>query len=137
MDYRAAEIHQAITALGRRAPHTPYSPEIRRQVLVYAAARRQAGASWAEIAGAVGISLNALNCWRAAPGHSENEMSRPAAEKTPAKEPAVPGPTAARLLPVVVREERPEAELMLVTPSGYRVSGLAVEQVLSLLRALG
>lgn len=117
----------ALHGLGERGRTTRVPPAVRRAVLAYVAAARAEGRPWGRIAEAVGLSESALRRWR-----EEEDGGEPCA-----------------LLPVAViaeHEARRGAHagplgvgdaLTLVSPRGYRVEGLGVEQVATLLARIG
>ncbi|MBX3276347.1 MAG: hypothetical protein KF729_39200 [Sandaracinaceae bacterium] len=91
-----------------------YPAEVRREVVDYARRRRDEGASWAVIAGEAGLVLETLRRWC---GSKE---------------------LAARMVPVeVVEEESAPREVVIVSPSGFRLEGLDAASAVAALRALG
>jgi hypothetical protein len=79
-------------------------------------ARRAEGTSWAQLAERLGVSLETLRRWCAT---------------TPMK-------SAARMRRVrVVADRALSSGVSLVSASGHRVEGLTLEQLVTLLRALG
>jgi hypothetical protein len=108
-----ARVRAALAALGRRGRTTRIPDAVRHEVLTYARARRAAGASWAAIARAVGVSVGSLRNWARTP------------------------PPPRTLVPVAVAPLAAAPALVVVSPTGYRVEGLDLATVTTLLRALG
>jgi hypothetical protein len=103
--------------LAHQAHLTPagYPPKLRAQVGAYARAKRAEGLTWRAIAEEVGLSRTAVATW--------------------AKEAAPQG--ASRLVPVVLVEEPQEGTpLSLVSPHGFRLEGLSLQQAAQLLGLL-
>jgi hypothetical protein len=93
---------------GRRYPHA-----LRDRVAAFAEARRVDGASWAEIGAELGLRLETVRRWCA-----HNEV-----------------PASCAILPVeIVAEAR--TVLTVVAPSGLRVEGVTLAEVVALLQAL-
>jgi hypothetical protein len=101
------------------ASHEPgrgkrYPPDLKARIIEFAQSQRGEGASWAEVAGEVGIGFETLRRWCMA---------------------AEPKPRA--MLPVRVVPDRDEANFSVVSASGYRVDGLTLPEAIAVLRALG
>ena len=93
-----------------------YSSALKARILDVLQARRAQGASWAQLAEQVGVSLETLRRWSATTSTKG----------------------AARMRRVRVVAERPASSgVSLVSASGHRVDGLTLEQIVTLLRALG
>ncbi len=105
---------RAILKLGDRGRTTRIPRAVREQVLRYAAGERAKGKSWSAIGEKVGVSATALQRWTAT-----NSQRRAAVPVTVVAEPA----------PVA-------RSVTLISPSGYRVEGLRIEQALQVLREL-
>jgi transcriptional regulator with XRE-family HTH domain len=114
MESRLAEVRRAIAALGKRGRTTPVPQAVREQVLQYAAAERARGKSWQVLAREIGLSASGLQRW-------------------------MQGRTPPRLQRVRVVADRAPQEILvtLVSPAGYRLEGLELEQALAALRQLG
>ncbi len=84
-----------------------YPPDVRRQVVAWVACERAAGRCWGALSDELGIPVSTLVRW----------SSRP------------------RALPVVVETPRsPSASMVsMVSPSGWRIEGVTLEQALALL----
>lgn len=105
---------------GERGRGKRYPAELRGRVVAWAQRRRQAGAGWVDIAEELGLGLDTVRRWC-----------------IPKKPVVVTGRS---LLPVRVVEgpaEHTHAQLILVSPNGFRVEGLTLTEVASLLKALG
>ena len=120
------EARRALQGLGARGRTARVPPRVRRAVLAYVDAARDEGQAWWGIAEALGLSESALRRWRA-----DDD-----------------GRDGVALLPVeVIADEAPVVAawptrgiggaLTLVSPSGYRVEGLGVEQLAALLARIG
>lgn len=102
---------------GERGRGKRYPAELRGRVAAWAQGRREAGASWVDVAQELGLGLDTVRRWCVP------------------KKPAV---TSRSLLPVRVVESPAEpARLILVSPNGFRVEGLTLTEAASLLKALG
>ncbi len=88
---------------------------LKARILEAVHARRAQGVSWAQLAEQLGVSLETLRRWCAA---------------TTAKSPA-------RMRRVRVVAERSSVSVTMVSASGHRVEGLTIDQVITLVRALG
>ncbi len=110
--------------LARKRPRSitqGYPRELRSRAGAWLLEQHSAGQPWKSLADQIGISSSAANIW-----------ARAAAES-----PAGP----ARFLPVVVssnaeRIDQATGSAILHTPSGYRVSGLGLDELLTMLRDL-
>jgi len=89
-----------------------YSEELRRVALDYARAAEKRGKSWREIAETLSLSEVTLSRWQGNSG-------------------------AVALHEVVVVESGGAGAPVLVTPSGVRVEGLSLRELISVLEALG
>jgi hypothetical protein len=90
--------------------------EVKQRVARYGRARREAGAGYREIARELGLSVETARRWCSTAEASGSRPSR------------------GRMVRVEVVPERGRAAV--VSPSGYRVEGLTLEEVAALLRAL-
>jgi transposase len=120
------EARRALQGLGARGQTARVPQRVRRAVLAYVDAARDEGQAWGQIAEALGLSESALRRWRA-----DDE-----------------GRDGVALLPVeMIADEAPVVAawptrgiggaLTLVSPRGYRVEGLGVEQLAALLARIG
>lgn len=123
MDQRISELRERIeqsskTKAGRRA----YRAELRDDIAELALAWTSGGNTWSELARRLGISRETLKCWmRARTGDAPgNARMRPV--RVLDAEPAPAGPRA------VTRS--------LLLPSGARIEGLTMDEVITLARAL-
>lgn len=116
MEPRLSEVRRAIAALGKRGRTTALPARVREQVLAYAQGERCRGRSWRAIAQAVGVSASALQRWSQ----------------------AKPKRGSAGVVPVRVVAD-PAVEVMtvsLVSPQGYRIEGMRLDQALRALAQL-
>ncbi len=99
---------------GRSKRGWRYSPELRHLAVEYCQAQRQAGVSWSEISTELGVSALSLGRWLA---------EEPRASFRPVE--------------VIADQEASEraVSLVVVTPGGLRIEGLAWSQVLELARS--
>lgn len=97
-----------------------YPAELRRQAKRWAIRRRQEGAWWKEIAAEIGVSTSAVIRWtNAADDDNEKRLASVA------------------LVPVhVVEPKARAADLAIVSPAGFRIEGLSLEQAVEVLRRL-
>ena len=115
----AAEVCAALAALGKRGRTTRIPDDVRAMVVRYARQQRRRGVPWRTIASGLGLSASAMQRWA-------KRHQRPRARRATA------------MVPVQVREERPEERgLAVVTPSGVRVEGLSLEAAVHVLQQLG
>lgn len=120
MDKEASQIREAMTGLNRRRRTERIPDTIRRAVRSYVRRQRRAGATWRELAAAVGLSTNTLQ--------------RCAARGAAAD--AAGALVAVSVRPPSAREEETRGGLVLVTAQGMRLEGLGIAQAAELLRAL-
>ena len=110
---------KAVSGLGRRGRTTRIPDEVRAAVLTYARGERERGVKWREIARTVGLSESVLARWMS--GERRHRQS-------------------ARIVPVRVALPRTSIAaaggVTLVSPSGYRVEGLAMIDALEALQTL-
>ena len=114
----AARLREQVAALGRRHRGARIPARLRAELITHARAWRAAGASMRTIAAAFGVAPESIRRW------------------------TQPPPSTARraLVPVRVVADPPVAAgppLTLVSPRGFRVEGLALAEVRTLLAALG
>lgn len=156
MDKHARRIRIAIAGLGKRRRNEEFPARIRHDVVAYARKRRAKSASWQRIADAVALSPGTIQRWvDLAPSESETSPPSPVAAalvpvqvaSAPATVPeADPSP-----VPEVVTEREPEPVpepeleseleraptlLVLVSPRGFRLEGLVLEEAAQLLAVL-
>jgi hypothetical protein len=118
MDDRGEAVRRAVASLGKRGRTTRVPERVRERALAYAVEQRRRGVSWQAIATRTGLSASALQRWAARRGKRR-------AQRT--------------LLPVQLRaaaSERPTS-VVLVSPRGFRLEGLRVEDAMRLLGELG
>lgn len=95
---------------GRRVPVA-----LRERVIAWTAARRTRGAGWRELARALGVPAGTLQRWLAPRSGSAHPVA---------------------LRPVAVTDEPARPPLTLVAPSGLRLEGVTLADVIAILRAL-
>ena len=92
-----------------------YPAALQREAIRYARSRREEGASWATIAGEVGLRFETLRRWCL----RESEVAM------------------ASIVPVEVdAREAVGSEVVIVSPSGFRLEGLDAASAVAALRAL-
>jgi len=112
----------AAIAGGRKASGT-LPPGLRREVVAYARERVAGGAWRSAVARELGVSIGTIERW----------LSQPEPSARP--DGATPKLRRVRVTEARARSERPA--LVMTTASGIRVEGLAVEDVVAILRGLG
>ena len=119
MDHEAAAIREELRALGRRGRTEAFPSVLRERVAAYALARRP-GVSWGRLGECLTLSPSTVHRWC---GQAAQASS--------------PGEAGAALVPVVVTPEEPvRSDLALVSPRGFRVEGLSLDDVVRLLDPL-
>jgi len=120
------EACRALRELGERGRTTRVPQRARRAVLAYVEAARDEGLAWRHIAREVGLSETALRRWRGENGGGEHVALLPV--EVISEEEAV----------VVASPARDDVSLLtLITPGGYRVEGLGVDELAALLARVG
>ena len=116
MDARASALRRAVGELDRQCVTEPFPVHIRAAVVRYACSRRP-GTSWAALGEALGLAGSTVQRWCAdAPTATSEDTA---------------------LVPVVVGPSvEPAAALVLVSPRGFRLEGLALDDALLLLDRL-
>jgi hypothetical protein len=99
------------------ASHEPgrgkrYSPDLKARIIEFAQSRRDEGASWAEVAGDIGIAFETVRRW--------------CMERKPGA-----------MVPVQVVPDRDEATVSVVSAGGHCIEGLTLPNAIAVLRALG
>lgn len=116
----AARLRAQVAAVGARYRGARIPPALRAELVAHARAWRAAGTSMRTIAAALGVAPESIRRWT-------QGTPSPAARST-------------ALVPVRVVAERPVGmtpPLTLVSPRGFRVEGLGLADVGTLLAALG
>ena len=112
MDNEAAVLRRELSRVekgrGKRYPR-----DLRERVVAWARGRQEAGASWESIKRELGQKFDTVRRWCAAVAKSR------------------------ALVPVRVVATRSQRTVSVVSPSGYRVDGLALSEAAALLRELG
>ena len=115
MDDRAAEYRGRLEELRRRGGARWRTPAgLRDEITVWARQLRGEGHPLGTIAAAIGLSESALGRWLTTSGRSAGELRR---------------------VRVVERGSAPDS-LVVVTPAGYRLEGLSVDEAVDVLRRL-
>lgn len=94
--------------------------------MVYVAAAREVGRAWRQICEDVGLSESVLRRWRAADVGEQRVALVPVKVIADAHIDVDEG-----------RQRRSEHAITLLTPGGYRIDGLGVEQLATLLTRIG
>ena len=97
-----------------------FDPELRRRIIAFAEHRRRDGASWMAISTELGACFETVRRWCGGGGIAATRQLR---RVEVAADPVV--------------EVRARAPLAVVTPSGLRVEGVGIDEVVALVRALG
>lgn len=120
MDREAARIRGLVRAAGPRGRGARLPNEVRRELIAFARSRRRDGMGVRRIAAATGVSSESIRRW-----------TRRGETRWATRE----------LVPVEVRAEVSRAELRgalsVISPSGYRIEGLTLEQAVVALGRLG
>ncbi len=103
-----------------RARGKRFAPELRQRIMAYAERRRREGASWMSIATELGACFETVRRWC---GGGSVPTARQLRRVEVIAEPVVA--VAAR------------ASLAVVTPNGLRIEGVGLDEVITLVRALG
>jgi hypothetical protein len=103
-----------------RARGKRFAPELRRRIIAYAERRRQEGASWMSIATELGACFETVRRWC---GGGSVPAGRPLRRVEVIAEPVVAMST--------------RAPLAVVTANGLRIEGVSLDEVVTLVRALG
>lgn len=120
------DARRALEGLGGRGRTSRVPQRVRRAVLAYVDAARDEGQAWWGIAEALGLSESALRRWRADDDGREGVALRPV--EVIADEATVVAAWPPRGI---------VGAMTLVSPSGYRVDGLGIEQLAALLARIG
>ena len=112
VDRELRDLQRAIAAWRRRGGRR-YPAALRTRVAAWVARRRGEGAWWCDVARPLGIPAATLARWA---------------------EPTADGPLALR--PVDVIDAPPDGAVTVVLPGGVRLEGVAVADVIAILRAL-
>jgi transposase len=128
MDDAINEIRESLSRFARESPMAPYPSQVRSLVVAYAQRNLGDGVNFKQISRLVGIPANTIRYWWT---QAQIQMERQG--------------KAARA-PAPVRIQREEVDppssadgpgrLVLVTPGGYRLEGLALEEALVVLERL-
>ena len=112
MDRELQDLLRRLSAIprgrGRRFP-----AELRERIVAWTAARRARGAWWCELSRALGVPAKTLKRWA-----------------TPR------APRVLALRPVDVIDEAPVRTVTIVAPSGLRIEGVMISDVITILRGL-
>jgi transposase len=121
LDDDAVTIRRAVAQLGRRRRNDAVPLKLRRRAVAYALARRP-GVTWGQLGTDLGLAGSTITRWCALAARSPAEPER--------------GPEP-RLVPVIVGPgPSDDATLVLVSPRGFRVEGLHLDDVVELLQRL-
>jgi hypothetical protein len=113
---RATSLRLALSS-HERGRGNRYPSPLRARVVAFAQARRGEGATWVQIAAELGLELETVRRWCL---KSNDAVAAPA------------------ILPVeIVADSGAAAGLSIVSPSGVRVEGVTLAEVIAVLRAVG
>lgn len=146
----AAELRAEVAKLERGYRGHRYPTSLRRRIVALATARRPSGASWRKIGAEVGIRAETLRRWCTAGADSGRKSSRgvesrgivPSPERGASDVPhGIATAKTPSLVPIhvvgeVAHAEVALAEVTLVSPAGWRVEGLDLKALTTLLRSL-
>lgn len=124
----AATLRQLLKQTRPRTPSLGWPVELRRRVARHAAARRDRGEGWAVIGHSLGVSRTTVRSWVGALDE---------APRAGAMVPVIVAEPTAVLSPAPAPEPTVGAELVLVSPRGFRLEGLSVEAAVTALARLG
>jgi transposase-like protein len=119
----------------RPGPGRKYTPALRQRILAFVEQAKGAGVSVRECSEAIGVPLDTITGWQAS--RSQPSAQEPIAPfETPLELAVVPEVVAKALVPVEVTPSTLQigGGLVLVTPRGFRVEGLSLEQAFALVR---
>jgi transposase len=110
-----------------------YTPALRQRILAFVEESKRAGMSVREVSEAIGVSRDTILGWRSSEPASPAEAS-PVPFEVPLD--LALEPVSRALVPVEVTPSTVQigGGLALVTPSGFRVEGLSLEQAFALVR---
>jgi hypothetical protein len=114
MTARHASSLRAALASHEPARGKRYSPALKARIIEFAQSRRGEGASWADIAGDIGIAFETLRRWCMATPRTSRSM-----------------------VPVRVVADRAERTVSVVSAGGHRIEDLTLHEAVAVLRALG
>jgi hypothetical protein len=116
MDEEAAALRRELSRV-EKGRGQRYPEQLRRRVMVWAAGRRAAGASWEQIKRELGQRFDTVRRWCVTEASSS--------------------PRSRALVPVRVVDDAPVARTVaVVSPAGFRVDGLTLSEAAALLREL-
>ena len=132
MDDTINEIRERLLRFSRESPMAPYPSQVRSLVVSYAQREIGDGVNFKQISRLVGIPANTIRYW-----WTQAQMQMERRSKATRKEDAPRSPA-----PVRVKQKEDSTSsvspvgpgrLVLVTPGGYRLEGLALEEALLVL----
>jgi len=123
MEELAARVREALEQHGRpRGRTVPYPTEVRELAKAYVRRGRARGESWPALAERVGIKPSTLQNWYLRNGTAKKNVSV--------------APLPVRVTPDVVESANEQRTFAIVSPSGYRVEGLSIDEAAELLARL-
>jgi len=135
MDDTVNQIRESLSRFVRASPMAPYPRQVRALVVSYAQREMGDGVSFKEISRLVGIPANTIRYW-----WTQAQMQMERRGKATRKKDVRPTPA-----PVRIKQEENAGtsvstgvpgRLVFVTPNGYRLEGLALEEALVVLERL-
>jgi transposase-like protein len=129
------ELHE----LRRELARTPtgrgiyYPDALRERVRVWAYQRREQGAPWPMIAAELGVNNSTLRRWVQAEGRHRRKHERPSTALVPVEIMDISSASSAHEASATTTEVR----ICLVSPGGFRIEGLTLDEAIAALQRLG
>jgi transposase-like protein len=135
MDDTINEIRERLLRFSRESPMAPYPSQVRSLVVSYAQREIGDGVNFKQISRLVGIPANTIRYW-----WTQAQIQLERRSQATRKKDVLPTPAPVR----IKQEENADTSvstavagrLILVTPGGYRLEGLALEEALVVLERL-
>ena len=112
-----------------------YPDALRERVSAWAYRRRDQGAPWPVIAAELGCQSSTLRRWVQVEGVRRRKNSKPGTALVPVQVVGASPLVAAEMMPIEAAAELPR--LSVVSPAGFRIEGLTLDDALLALQRLG